>query len=297
MEYTGISKEIKEFVPRENEEEFFRDGEVIKDLFKWTEELISNEPNLPCSYFTLSVFNQAYLICWLTVHEKVSIRRINDECVFGKDLERNHSWAVAYTLLRLHKELYPLTARIRMEIFKILPGDFYRRYYMDFVRGRSLSHPIDFRASFSEEEQITEVDLAKTRKYILAAMDKAIKLEEQNKELGKQLEEERRKREIAEQIVEGIQTKLNCLENDAFYKAVNINSILKYAQDQGNCDNNDIKTIRMMLLALCANKVSNDVIAAIKTLKLGGNVTIGEQHNHGCQQFYGNITDSEFPSK
>jgi len=297
MEYTGINKDKEEFVPRKSKEDFFRDGEIIKELYNWTSKTMCVVENKSSDELTLCVFNYAYRICWIKISKKMSIKRIDNFMTFENDTVRMHSWAVAYALLRLNNKFHPFKDVDRIEITMLLPRYFYDRYYYIFVKSKSLSHPISFRASFSEEEQITEVDLAKTRKHILAAMDKAIKLEEENKELGKQLEEERRKREIAEQTVEGIQTKLNCLENDAFYKAVNINSILKYAQDKGNCDNNDIKTIRMMLLALCANKVPNDVIEAIKTLKLGGNITIGEQHNHGCQNFYGNITDSEFPSK
>lgn len=300
MENTGISKEIKEFVPRKSKEEFFQDGEIIKELFEWTRNTIKRVEKIISDEFTLRVFNLAYRICWMVVNERATIKQIEDliEPINQIDRFRNHSLAVAYTLFRLNKEYSLRESDIFFSIVRVLlPPSFYAKHYSAFVRENSLPHPISFRAPLSESEHEVEIDFGKTKSHIVAAIDKAIRLESENKELHKLIEEERIKRKTAELRIEEKQTKLNCLENDAFYKAVNINSILKYAQDQGNCDNNDIKIIRMMLLALCANKVPNDVIEAIKTLKLGGNITIGEQHNHGCQQFYGNITDSEFPSK
>lgn len=135
-----------------------------------------------------------------------------------------------------------------------------------------------------------EMDYVQTKCSIVAALDNAIALQNQNKELCKQLEEERNKREEAEFTIKTLKEKLDVWESDSFYKAVNINTILEYAQDSDNCDKNDVATIKLMLLGLCANKVPDKVIRKIKTLKCGGKLNIGsvgqintaatEVHNH-----------------
>ena len=87
-----------------------------------------------------------------------------------------------------------------------------------------------------------------------------------------------------------LQEKLDVWESDDFYKAVNIKTIIEYAQDTDNCDKNDGAIIKLMLLGLCANKGPDKVIRKIKTLKCGGKLNIGtvgqinpaatEVHNH-----------------
>ena len=71
MENTGISKEIKEFVPRKSKEEFFQDGEIIKELFEWTRNTIKRVEKIISDEFTLRVFNLAYRICWMVVNERL----------------------------------------------------------------------------------------------------------------------------------------------------------------------------------------------------------------------------------
>jgi len=264
-------------------------------LYNWTDFLICIEQNVPSHDFTLYVYNHAYRICWMFTNGKSWDYEICDYDKFENDVVRNHSWILVHILLTLNK--FPLKLNTYLDITKMYPEKLYKAYYEDKVEGKSLSHSINFRIPLPEPEDIKEIDFAQAKNYVMDTMNRAMKLQEEYKEHQWQLQIEKAGKEEAERKIKALQEKLDVWENDAFYKAVNINSILKYAQDRGNCDNSDIKTIRMMLLALCANKVSNDVIEAIKTLKLGGNITIGEQHNHGCQQFYGNITDSEFPSK
>lgn len=142
---------------------------------------------------------------------------------------------------------------------------------------------------FREEEDV-KVDFAKAKAYLLDVMDEAAKMQEENKLLSEQLQAERIAREKAEQTIRVLQEKLDVWESDDFYKAVNIKTIIEYAQDTDNCDKNDVAIIKLMLLGLCANKVPDKVIRKIKTLKCGGKLNIGtvgqinpaatEVHNH-----------------
>ena len=142
---------------------------------------------------------------------------------------------------------------------------------------------------FREEEDV-KVDFAKAKDCLVAVMDEAAKMQEENKLLSEQLQAERTAREKAEQIIKELQEKLDVWESDDFYKAVNIKTIIEYAQDTDNCDKNDVAIIKLMLLGLCANKVPDKVIRKIKTLKCGGKLNIGtvgqmnpaatEVHNH-----------------
>lgn len=142
---------------------------------------------------------------------------------------------------------------------------------------------------FREEEDV-KVDFAKAKDYLVAVMDETARMQEENKLLGEQLRAERAAREKVERTIRELQEKLDVWESDDFYKAVNIKTIIEYAQDTDNCDKNDVAIIKLMLLGLCANKVPDKVIRKIKTLKCGGNLNIGtvgqmnpaatEVHNH-----------------
>ncbi|MBO5955798.1 MAG: hypothetical protein J6Q10_03250 [Clostridia bacterium] len=142
---------------------------------------------------------------------------------------------------------------------------------------------------FREEEDV-KVDFAKAKAYLLDVMDEAEHMQKENKLLSEQLQAERIARENAEQTIRELQEKLDVWESDDFYKAVNIKTIIEYAQDTDNCDKNDVAIIKLMLLGLCANKVPDKVIRKIKTFKCGGKLNIGtvgqinpaatEVHNH-----------------
>ncbi len=291
MENAHINREKEEFVPRKNYEEFYRDGEVIEDLFEWTDSLMANEYNIPYGEYTLQVFNHAYHICWMIFHKNSSVMQISKSIEFENDVVQKFSFEVAYVLYILHEKFYKMDERIRRGFLCVLPRGFYMHRYRPFVREKELSCPIEFHAP------MPDIDLVQTQDDIMAAMNKAVRLDKENKMLRKRMELERAKRAEAEQNIKTLQEKLDAWENDTFYKAVNINTILKYAQESGICDNNDIKTIRMMLVDLCANKVPNEVIEKIKTLKFGGTIYIEKQENHGCQNFYGDISDSSFSAK
>ena len=140
------------------------------------------------------------------------------------------------------------------------------------------------------EEEAKKVDFVQVKDYVVAAMEEAARMQEENKLLREQLLMERTTRENAEQLIVELQKKLDVWESDSFYKAVNIKTIIEYAQDTDNCDKNDVATIKLMLLGLCANKVPDMVIKKIKTLKCGGkfnieklgqlNPSATEVHNH-----------------
>lgn len=291
MENAHINREKEEFVPRKNYEEFYRDGEVIEDLFEWTDSLMANEYNIPYGEYTLQVFNHAYHICWMIFHENSSVMQISKSIEFENEVVREFSFKVAYVLCILHEKFHKIDMRIRRVFSYVFYHGSHVHFYRSFVSENELPCPIEFHAP------MPDIDLVQTRDDIMAAMNKAVRLDKENKMLRKRMELERTKRAEAELNIKTLQEKLDAWENDTFYKAVNINTILKYAQESGICDNNDIKTIRMMLVDLCANKVPNKVIEKIKTLKFGGTIYIEKQENHGCQNFYGDISDSSFSAK
>lgn len=268
MEYTGISKEKEEFVPRKNYEEFYRDGDVIEDLFELADSLMANEYNIPYGEYTLQVFNHAYHICWMIIHEKSSVMQISKSIVFENDVVRKFSFEIAYILYILHEKFYEIDESIRRGFLCVLPRGWYMNRFRNFVRENELPCPIEFCAP------IPDIDLVQTKDDIIAAMNKSVRLEKENMMLRKRLELERSKRAEAEQKIKTLQEKLDTWENNAFYKAVNINTILAYAQNPENCGENDVKTIKLMLLDLCASKVPADVIKKIKTLKCGKIITI-----------------------
>ena len=307
MEYSGVSREKEIFVPRKSKEEFFRDGEVIKDLYYWTYELLTCERNSSSHEFTLDVFNHAYCICWMFINGKGSIRQIADCIAFETEVVRLHSWAVAYTLFRLHKKFYPLTSGTRMDIALMLPESFYRNRYSPFIGNRSLSEPIYFRTSFPVLPQHEEIDFAEAKDYMLAVMDKAMKFEEDNKMLRSQLEVVHKESSLDKNLIRELQEqnallkqKVNKLENDELCKVVNLETITKYGLRQ--TEPQIVQDIVNMLSRLCIDKrcIPEPLQARIKDLedhiielKKPRPVT---QHNHGCQNFYGNITDSDFHS-
>ena len=140
------------------------------------------------------------------------------------------------------------------------------------------------------EEEVKKVDFVQTKDILVAAMEEAARMQEENKLLRELLQMERNGREDAEQLIVELQKKLDVWESDSFYKAVNIKTIIEYAQDPDNCDKEDVATIKLMLLGLCANKVPDMVIKKIKTLRCGGKFNIEklgqlnpaatEVHNH-----------------
>ena len=176
MEYTGISKVKEKFVPRKSKEEFFRDGEVIKELYEWTDNAISKECSvLPLPYDdTLCVFNEAYRICWLVVQGECSARQIEDS--FSP---ASHSWAVAEILLELNAKFGKIAGRRRMDVAWTLITNFCQLHYDEFVPKTSLMHPIYFCAPLPEP-----VDPSKAWDY----MNQVVRLTEENRRLRKQLD-------------------------------------------------------------------------------------------------------------
>lgn len=293
MGSTGVGKEKAEFIPRKNYEEFYRDSNVIEELLDLTESLMANEYNIPYGEYTLQVFNHAYHICWMIIHEKSTVMQISKSIVFENDVVRKFSFEVAFVLYILHDKFYKIDERIRRGFLCVLPRGFYMHHYHSFVREKELSCPIEFLAP------MPDIDLAQTKDDIMAAMNKAVRLEKENKMLRKRLELERTKKAEAEQKIKTLQEKMDAWENNDFYKAVNINTIVNYVNEQRrNLTEHDVLVIQGMLNRLCRNKkLSDEAFKEIDNLTCGGKLTIGTQYNNNCQQFNGTIINSEFPSK
>ena len=306
MEYTGIGKGKEEFVPRKHYEEFYRDGETIKELYEFTDGLMGEESNIPYGEYTLQVFNHAYHICWMIINEKTPVRNICASIEFENDVVQKYSWAVAYAILRLHEKFSLVEDNVYKDLARILPKGFYAEYYSSFVHEKNVTCPLEFSIlfRFSPYESVStkSIDFAKAKIQILDTMNKAIKLQKEYDELRDELhatyiEATDYKNDIKELQEQNalLQQKINKLENDSFYKAVNINTIVEYVQNADDLDKTDVATIKLMLLTLCANKVPNDVIEKIKNLKRGGNVTIGPvgQLNPAATQIHNHYYDKE----
>ena len=311
MEYTGIGKEKEEFVPRKHYKEFYQDGEIIEELYDFTEVLVSEKYNIPYGEYTLQVFNHAYRICWMFINRKGSVKEINRSIVFENDWVRNYSWAVAYALFRLQDKFYPLTQGIRMDFAMMLPEGFYRKNYAGFMKGKSLLHPIDFRGSLPEPEpKEEEMDFAKAMDYMnaaMCAMAQAVKVQEENKELHKQLmashEESVNDKNLIKDLLEQnalLKQKVNKLENDELCKVVNLESIAKYGLRQ--TDPHIVQDIVNMLSRLCIDKRCIPEPLQVRIKDLEDHIVAlkaprpSVQANHGCLQIYGNVADSEFHS-
>lgn len=294
MEYTGINKDKEEFVPRKSKEEFFRDGEVIEELYKFTYDELRKD--IRCNDgLVLQMFNYAYRICWLIVTGRSSVNQIDNFITFAYREERDYILPMAFILLSLNRGFYP-----RMNIHLRPLYDMCYICFLDrlinFTSKKKLLLPINFRTPFPEPKLEPELDILQAKKYIMGFVDKVICLKKENEDLVELLQVEKAKREEVEKKIKTLQKKLDGWENDPFYKAVNINTIFEYVQSK-HCSENNREAIRNTLLYLCANKVPNDVIEKIKTLKLGGTIYVEKQENHGCQNFYGDFRDSSFLTK
>lgn len=306
MEYTGISisKEKEEFVPRKSKEEFFRDGKVIEQLFEMTAGWMPCKYDVNRSGYALRVFNHAYCICWMFIEGKGSVPHIANSVEFENHSVRNYAWAVAYALFQLHDKFYPLTKRTQMEITMLLPRDFYATRYEQFVKDKVLENPVDFRTPECMPEP--ETDMVQARDCVVAAFDKAIALEEENKRLREQLDYLLKGSALDKQLINELkgqnallQQKVNKLENDELCKVVNLESIARYCLRQTHPKT--IQVIVNMLNRLCVSKGCVPEPLRNRIEELEEHICVLEspqpsiQNNHGCQQFYGNVNDSEFP--
>ena len=95
-------------------------------------------------------------------------------------------------------------------------------------------------------------------------------------------------------------TLYNKLENDELCKVVNLETIAKYGLRQTN--STKVQVIVDMLNRLCVGKGCVPEPLRQKIEELEEHIIALEtprpvtQNNHGCQNFYGNITDSDFHS-
>lgn len=309
MEYTGIMKEKEEFVPRKHYKEFYRDGEMIEELYDFTDRSIGENYNMPYGKYTLKVFNHAYYICWMFIKGKGSVREIDSSITFENDLVRNYSWAVAYALFRLQIYFYPLTGRTRMDFAMMLPEGFYKCHFAGFTKEKSMSYPIDFCGSLPEPEPMEDdIDFARAMDYLnvaMCTMSQAVKVQEENKELHEQLMAAHKESANDKNLIKDLQEqnallkqKVNKLENDELCKVVNLESIAKYGLRQ--TDPHIVQDIVNMLSRLCIDKRCIPEPLQVKIEDLENHIVTlkaprpSVQNNHGCQQFYAPVTDSDF---
>ena len=131
-----------------------------------------------------------------------------------------------------------------------------------------------------------EADFAKAIEGVMALMSMVKQLQEENKEL-------REENTLLRQQV-------NKLQNDELCKVVNLETIAKYGLRQTHPKT--VQIIVNMLNRLCVGKgcVPDRLRSRIEDLEdhimeLESPQPMA-QHNHGCQNFYGTIKDSDFHS-
>ena len=306
MKNTDNGWEKEEFVTRKSKEEFFRDGVWIEQLYELTNRMICQNENLASDALTLCVFNHAYRICWMLVSKKAVIGDIH-ALVSGGDVVRRYAYTLAYALIRMHEDCYPSMRRARMDFVRSYSLELYKQHYAGFMRGINLSHPIDFRAPMAVEEPTEEVDFLKAKSYVTAALDMAIRQQEENANLHLELDAARVEATQTKNLIKELQEqntllkqKVNKLENDELCKVVNLETIAKYGLRQTN--STKVQVIVDMLNRLCVGKGCVPEPLRQKIEELEEHIIALEtprpvtQNNHGCQNFYGNITDSDFHS-
>lgn len=131
-----------------------------------------------------------------------------------------------------------------------------------------------------------EADFSKALEGVVGLMNKAQKLQEENKELREQND--------------FLQQKVSKLQNDELCQVVNLDTIVKYALRQTN--SKTVQTIVNMLSRLCIGKGCIPEPLQMKIEDLENHIIALQSprpvnhHNHGCQNFYGNISESDFRS-
>ena len=142
------------------------------------------------------------------------------------------------------------------------------------------------KGTLQEERPGLDVDFQNALQGMANLMHKAQRAQSENNELRKQnalLQETVRK-----------------LENDELAQVVNLETIVRYAYSQKNPK--VVRIIANMLARLCFDKGCCLEVVRVKVLELEDYAAHLEapqpvsQTNHGCQQFYAPVTESEFHS-
>ena len=134
MEYTGIGKEKEEFVPRKSMQEFFRDGEVVEELYRLTFRMIIHYSSLK-SNNVLDIFNNAYQICRSHLFQQSFVIK------FRNTERKDFSYAVALVLVQLHQKFYSISEEAVLSLkSKITPRVW--REFQTFAKNYELARPI-----------------------------------------------------------------------------------------------------------------------------------------------------------
>ena len=132
-----------------------------------------------------------------------------------------------------------------------------------------------------------EADFAKAIEGVMALMSMVKQLQEENKELREE------NTQLRQQV--------NKLQNDELCKVVNLETIAKYCLRQTHTKT--VQIIVNMLNRLCVGKGCVPEPLQTRIEDLENHIMALEHpqpnvhHNHGCQNFYGQINQSSFPTK
>jgi polyhydroxyalkanoate synthesis regulator phasin len=156
-----------------------------------------------------------------------------------------------------------------------------------FRDGRAIQMVQDITTGATDSNREPEADFAMAMEGVMALMNKLRALQEENKLL-------REENAILQQQV-------NKLQNDELCKVVNLDTIAKYCLRQTHPKT--VQIIVNMLNRLCVGKGCVPERLQTRIEELENHIMALENpqpsvhHNHGCQNFYGEITQSNFPSK
>lgn len=143
------------------------------------------------------------------------------------------------------------------------------------------------RDSTTDKAGELEADFAKAIDGVVALMNKVKALQEENKVL---------REENA-----SLKQQVNKLQNDELCKVVNLDTIAKYCLRLTHAKT--VQVIVNMLNRLCVGKGCVPVPLQTRIEDLENHIMELENpqpnvhHNHGCQNFYGQINQSSFPTK
>lgn len=283
---------------RDTKEEFIAEGAMMKALYEKVEELLIKRGDGSYSaQRVLRIFNYANNIFWQLTNlgeDKPDTQYV--------DTERNPNvrimtYSLTFVLLKMFGMYSQLSEAFKEQLHHH-KSDNWAWELMILAEQYETDKPEPHPAPKAEP-----VDFDTTLHQVTAALAEAQRLKQENESLRHKLEEEKKRREhdvkhwkalnnmqadtMSALLLKhnAVEQKLAAWENNKFYQAVNIGTIVDYAQGQKE---NKLDVIKMMLLELCANKVDNDVLQKIKDLRSGGTFNIDK-----VGQMYPNATHVE----
>ena len=275
----------KGWIWRHEKEMFFADGAMIQALYEKMDDILRGlHTGFHKPERTLRVFNYAYDFCWqLTENHQSRLDTLFVDSD-GNANVRIMTYTLAFVLLNIHNKFDELDESTQ---------DLLQRRQSDRWTWELLLLAKNYQTDSPAPATDEPLDFDKVRLLVTAALTTGKKLQAENESLRRKLETENQMHEnivaswklscdSLSQKLDTLRQQLAAWENNKFYQAVNIGTIVDYAQGQKE---NKLDVIKMMLLELCANKVDDDVIQKIKDLRSGGTFNINE-----VGQMYPNAT-------